>query len=273
MILFWRLAAAGERTGLSNWGVDTLTFIAAFVRLNVKISRAIDSLLPQTLRRDGNQAFLENYAPMALEYGATVYDVGGGSQPFVSQETKQRFNLTVVGLDINAEELAKAPDGIYDRTITADLCTFVGASDADIVICQATLEHVPDVRGAMRAIASILAPNGRAFLFAPSRNALFARLNLLLSQELKTRILFSTFPSMATGHSGFPAFYDNCTPRDIERLARESGLEVDDRAFFWVSAYFMAFVPAYIFWRLAQSVSYIIRGNNAAETFIYVLKK
>ncbi|MBT2133559.1 methyltransferase domain-containing protein [Croceibacterium sp. LX-88] len=229
--------------------------------------------MPETLRRDGNRTFLDEYAPSAIEHGATIYDVGGGSQPFVSLEAKQRFNLTVVGLDVSSEELAKAPEGIYDRAITADLCKFVGAGDADIVICQATLEHVPDVAGAIRAIASILAPGGKAFLFAPSRNALFARLNLLLPQGLKTKLLFSLFPSTDDGHNGFPAYYDNCTPRDIERLVQDNGLVVKDRALFWMSAYFMAFVPAYLIWRLAQGVSYGIRRGNAAETFIYVLEK
>lgn len=247
--------------------------INAFVRANVAVSKAIDGLLPAALNRDGNRAFLQTYAPRALRRGGTVYDVGGGSQPFVSLEKKRELGLEVVGLDISAEELDQAPPGVYDRKIAADLCTFVGNADADVVMCQATLEHVPDGAGAIRAIASILRPGGRAFVFAPSRNAMFARLNLALPQKLKERLLFTLFPAKATGHDGFPAYYDRCTPGEIEALARENGLVVEDRALFWVSSYFMVFVPAYLLWRALQGVSYLIRRDDAAETFIYILRK
>lgn len=250
-----------------------LGLIRSFVDLNIRVSRALDQLLPASLREDGNRTFLKDYAPDAIRRGATLYDVGGGSQPFVTLAAKEEHGMRVVGLDISAEEMALAPPGVYDRAIAADLCTFVGDADADVVMCQATLEHVPDGPGAIRAIASILKPGGRAFIFAPSRNALFARLNLLLPQNLKERLLFTLFPAKATGHDGFPAFYYHCTPKQIEALARSNGLVVERHALFWVSSYFTVFVPAYLAWRMFQGVSYLFSGRNAAETFIYVLRK
>ncbi len=176
------------------------------INANVALSRAIDGLLPASLRRDGNRTFLKDYAPRAIQAGTTVYDLGGGSQPFVSLDVKERFGLRVVGLDISAEEMAQAPAGVYDRMIAADLCTYIGKGDADIVMCQATLEHVPDGAGAMRAIASVLKPGGRVFIFAPSRNALFARLNLILPQRVKEKSCSPSSPKKAQGHDGFPAF-------------------------------------------------------------------
>lgn len=244
-----------------------------FITANVRVSRAFDRLLPGALRVDGNLTFATSYVPRALVAGDTVYDLGGGSRPFVDLATKQRWQLTVVGVDVSAEELAAAPDGIYDRTIAADLCVFTGAGDADSVICQATLEHVPDGNGAMRAIASSLKPGGRAYIFAPSRNALFARLNLLLPEAFKRRFLFAAFPNKAKGHDGFPAFYDRCTPREFERNAVSHGLVVEERRLFWMSAYLTVFAPAFVAWRIAQGFAYLLLGDNAAETFIYVLRK
>ncbi|SMQ76587.1 2-polyprenyl-6-hydroxyphenyl methylase / 3-demethylubiquinone-9 3-methyltransferase [Sphingopyxis terrae subsp. ummariensis] len=244
-----------------------------FIDMNVRLSRAIDGLLPSRLRRDGNRTFLADFAPHALQPGAVLYDVGGGSQPFVNGAAKQQYDMTVIGLDISADEMANAPAGIYDRMIATDLCTYRGDGDADVVMCQATMEHVPDGAGAIAAIASILKPGGRAFIFAPSRNALFARLNLLLPQAVKEKILFALFPAKATGHDGFPAFYDNCTPRQIAALAAKNGLVVEQRVLFWTSSYFTIFVPAYLVWRAYQGLSYLFRGDNAAETFIFVLAK
>lgn len=153
------------------------------------------------------------------------------------------MGVKVVGLDIDGAELQTAPASAYDRTIVADLCTFEGFAEADIVICQTTLEHVPNVKGAMRAIATSLRTGGRAYIFAPCSNTAFAKLNMLLPQSFKRRLLFSLFPHKADGHSGFPAYYDHCTPRQIETLAAANGFRVEDKRLFWTSSYFFVLTP------------------------------
>jgi 2-polyprenyl-6-hydroxyphenyl methylase/3-demethylubiquinone-9 3-methyltransferase len=250
-----------------------MTVVRSIINANLWLSEAIDRLLPTAVRSDGNKTFIAEYLPRAVEPGFTVYDLGGGSRPFVDLATKRKLKLTVVGVDISAEELAAAPRGIYDREIAADLCTFTGNASADSVVCQALLEHVPDGAGAMRAIATTLKPGARAFIFAPSRNAVFARLNLLLPQTLKERLLYALFPHKAEGHDGFRAYYDRCTPHDLEALARMNGLVVEERRLFWISSYFSIFAPAYLAWRVIQGVLYLLLRANAAETYIYVLKK
>lgn len=244
-----------------------------FIEANIGLSRLFDRALPAHLRRDGNKTFLRDFLPNAANAGDKIYDLGGGSQPFITLGEKERLGLTVIGLDIDSAELAGAPPGIYDQEIVADLCSFVGPGDGDLAVCQATLEHVPDTAGAMRALATIVKPGGRIFIFAPSRNALFARINLILPENLKKRILYALFPQKAAGHDGFKAFYDQCTPREIEALAAKNGLVIEERQLFWISSYFMAFTPAYLTWRLWQVANYVIRGDDAAETFLYVLGK
>lgn len=111
------------------------------------------------------------------------------------------------------------------------------------------------------------------FIFAPARNALFARLNLLLPEDFKRRLLFALFPGKAKGHDGFRAYYDKCTPSQIEAMAARHGLVVEQRRIFWISSYFMAFVPAYLAWRAYQGISALFIGDDAAESFIYVFRK
>ena len=249
-----------------------MTVVRAIATANARLSNVIDRALPRRLRQDGNRTFREEYIPRALVADGVIYDIGGGARPFVTLDQKQRFGLTVIGLDISPEELSAAPEGVYDRTIVADLCQYSGIGDADAVVCQATLEHVPDTAGAMRAIASVLKPGGRAYIFAPCRNAVFARLNLMLPEELKRKLLWSLLGEKAEGH-GFPAYYDRCTPTQIEDLATENGLIVEERRLFWVSSYFRVFTPAFVLWRMFQALAYLALGNDAAETFIYVLQK
>ena len=244
-----------------------------FININITASTAINKLLPRRVREDGNRFFIERIIPTCASEGSLIYDLGGGSRPCISLERKKALGLTIVGLDISREELAAAPAGIYDRVIEADLTTFQGEGDGDVVICQSVMEHVRDSTGAIRAISSCLKPGGRAYIFAPCRNAIFARLNLILPQTVKTQLLFRFFPEKAKGHDGFPAHYDQCTPSEIEHIARLNGLHMERMELFWMSSYFTVFVPAFILWRLVQLLTYFFWGRIAAETFIYTFSK
>lgn len=142
-----------------------------------------------------------------------------------------------------------------------------GRRNADLVICQATLEHVTDNTLSVTAIASALKPGGVICLFVPCRNALYARLNLVLPERLKNLLLEMVQPGL-TEHQGFPARYDHCTPSQMKALFDSSGIDVIETKLFWKSSYFANFVPAWLVWRLWQGALRIVKGNDAAETFI-----
>ena len=85
--------------------------------------------------------------------------------------------------------------------------------------------------------------------------------------------MFSLLPHKAQGHDGFKAYYNHCVPREIEALAQANGLEVEEHRVYWASYYFQVFVPAYLGWRAYQWAQRRMIGEQAAETFIYVLRK
>ncbi|MBZ9932643.1 methyltransferase domain-containing protein, partial [Mesorhizobium sp. BR1-1-5] len=252
---------------------EAVSLLRGFVRANVAVSEYLDRALPPRLRADGNSTFATEIAPALLSPDTLVYDLGGGARPLVSLPQKRCLGLVVVGLDLAAEELSKAPDGLYDEQIEADLTVFKGRQDADLVICQATLEHVYDGEGALRGIASCVKPGGLVAIFSPSRNAVFARLNLILPERIKRRLLFAIYPDKGRGHDGFPAFYDKCLPSEVERIAAQNGLELVQRRLFWRSSYFYSFVPAFLAWRLWLGIAALLLGKDAAETYAYVFRR
>lgn len=250
-----------------------MKIIRSFITWNVSISKWFDrKFLPPALLLDGNQDFLLNFAPKYLSSNQKIYDVGGGKQPYIDVTKKQRLNLTVIGVDISASELAKAPSGAYDETICADIAQYKGRNDGDIVICQAVLEHVKDTPGAIASISSLLKPGGKALIFVPSRNALFARLNLLLPQKIKERILFSVYPTSRAAQ-GFPSFYYRCTPDDFIALANASNMELTAAKYYYISSYFGFFFPLYVVWRIWILLFKLVAGHQAAETFSMMLVK
>jgi 2-polyprenyl-6-hydroxyphenyl methylase/3-demethylubiquinone-9 3-methyltransferase len=201
-----------------------------------------------------------------------VVDVGGGKQPYLSVVTKTSLGVFVRGIDISREELDRAPDGAYDETICADICRYRGSNDADIVVCQAVLEHVPDVEGAFAAFSSIVKPGGLVLVFLPSRNAIYARLNLLLPENVKRRILFSVFPHTKKAQ-GFTSYYDRCTPRHFKQLGEKYGFKVEDQRLYYTSSYFSFLTPLHILWRIWLILFRAFNQSEAAETFAMALKK
>ena len=118
-----------------------MTAARRLIDFQTRLAGRFDRLLPQDLRVDGNRDFLDALVPEHLEPGSVVYDVGGGKNPVIGSERKAALGLTVVGLDIDDDELSAAPKGLYDRTVAADITNYRGQGDADLVICQALLEH------------------------------------------------------------------------------------------------------------------------------------
>lgn len=185
-----------------------MSFFKAFGNANISLSQWFDrTFLSSSFLKDGNCDFIYDLAPSYLCQGMKIYDVGGGKQPFVSIEKKSDLGLKIVGIDISQSELDRAPGGAYDEVLCGDIANIKGHADGDLVICQAVLEHVKDTEGAMRSVASLLKPGGKALIFVPSRNAIFARLNILLSEEIKRKLLYSVYPS-ARAAQGFPSFYN-----------------------------------------------------------------
>ena len=231
-----------------------------------------DSLLPAELRVDGCSRFKSALVLPHVKSGMLVYDVGGGKRPFFSPGQKLELGIRVVGLDISAAELAAAPAGSYDKVVRADVGEAAGEGDADLVVCQAVLEHVRDTERALAAIASMLAPGGKALIFVPCRNALFARLNRLLPQKWKKRLLFGLFPHVRAAQ-GFPSFYDRCTPDEFRAIGAAHQLTCEQETCFYMSAYFSFFLPFYLLWRFWMLLARTVGGAQYCETFAMVLCK
>lgn len=246
--------------------------IREFINLNVKLSNKFDNILPIEYRIDGNSHLKSQIIPAYIHEGAVVYDVGGGKNPYIDLETKERLHLTVVGIDIDYTELEKAPSGIYDKVICEDIVKFSGNKDADVVICQALLEHTKDNFAAFKAIGSILKPGGLAIIFVPSRNAVYARLNLIIPQSVKQKILYTIFPQTSS-NQGFPSYYQKCTPKEFRDLAKDNKFEIQKELFYYKSSYFSFFLPVYLMWRTWIILFKTFVGEQAAETFTMVLRK
>jgi 2-polyprenyl-6-hydroxyphenyl methylase/3-demethylubiquinone-9 3-methyltransferase len=131
---------------------------------------------------------------------------------------------------------------------------------------------VKDNSAAFLSIASLLKKGGKALIFVPSRNALYARLNVILPEKLKKKMLHTIFPE-SQSHQGYPSYYDRCTPLQFRALAAFNGLSLVEEKVYYSSGYFTFFFPLHLIWRMWIIVYRAFAGMQAAETYTMVLRK
>ena len=240
-----------------------------YVEANRAAARWLDRFLPAELsRRVEPTRLVDGHLSCRLR----VADVGGGKKPCLSAADVGRLELDLIGMDIDAAELARAPDGVYGeiRVIDLDIPEAAPTADFDLVICLNTLEHVGDARVALNNLCRMLRPGGTLLVAAPCRHAVFAHLNRQLPERLKRRLLFGLFPGKRG--DGFPARYDRASPPEYTAILEEDGLEVVGVERIYWSSYFTLFFPLYALWR---AVSLLQRAlvPGYCERFIVIARR
>lgn len=230
--------------------------------------KVIDRRFFGSLTTDGNGEFCELVRQL-VPPGTVIADIGGGKTPVFTVDEVNENGFKVTGIDIDADELSRAPAGAYSQVVVSAIERCEGPAVHDFVLAQSVLEHVSDGKGAATGIASLARPGGTIVTFCPCKRAWFARLNLLMPEALKRAVLFTVFPEKRK-RQGFPAFYDGCTPSEMIWNMAAAGVSVTQVRYFYVSSYFMFFVPLYLLWRLCNYPLIRMFPERYCETFIFV---
>ncbi len=114
-----------------------------------------------------------------------------------------------------------------------------------MVISMTLLEHVPDNGAAMRSIFGGLTPGGSMHHYIPSANHPYSLCLRLVGPRLQSFLIHWLRPG-AEEVTGYPAYFDHCTPHKMERLCERSGFDrINITPFYGASDYFAFFVPAW----------------------------
>lgn len=241
-----------------------------FIKTNVLLAQWFESVIRYPPNSTG---CLYPYEARSMFMAAKVIgDVGGGKKPYSIVANLSTGGKIYIGMDIDASELALAPEGVYSETAIVDICSpnISFKNRFDLIICRSTLEHVRNSEAAIAGLYTLLAPGGRCFVKVPCRRALFAQINLLLPNSVKKKLLHSIFPDKRG--DGFPVFYDRSYPSAIRLIAKQQGMEVLAERRHYRSTYFSFLFPLYVFARLAATLQYLL-DRDYCESFEVVLFK
>lgn len=101
---------------------------------------------------------------------ATIADVGSSTGYLLEDLARAHPQATLIGVDLVSAGLRKAHAALPGaRLLRADACALPLADGGVAAVVSANLlEHIPDDRRALREIARILAPGGRAVVVVPA---------------------------------------------------------------------------------------------------------
>jgi 2-polyprenyl-6-hydroxyphenyl methylase/3-demethylubiquinone-9 3-methyltransferase len=239
-----------------------------FFNLNISISKYFEKLL----YLDNKNSLLSNFI-LEIDKNDIVADIGGGKKP-VKLITGNNFNSKVYeGLDFDINELNSAPSGYYSTINKIDLNhkNYEYYNKYDKIFCLNTIEHIKDVENALNEINEMLITGGKCYIRVPCKHALFAKLNLLLDENIKKRILFYIFPMKQT--DGFPAYYNLCSINDFKFIFSKFNIFfISSSKKYYASSYFYFFFPLYLFWRLFTFFQ-LIFNDDYCESFEMILVK
>ncbi|SLN59097.1 bifunctional 3-demethylubiquinone-9 3-methyltransferase/ 2-octaprenyl-6-hydroxy phenol methylase [Roseovarius albus] len=231
----------------------------SFLKFNKKLSLSFERALGYFPDRS---KILEN-----IQLKGDVADIGGGKQPYLTQRPPE---ITYTGIDIDPDELERAPPGIYTQTIVADITQPPLDMKFDVILCRYTLEHVTDTNAALRGLYEMMKPDAVCYISAPSRHAIFSHINKILPERFKKRILVKLYPSKHT--DGFKAYYDKMSPSEMAELIKSQGGVVEQIHRVKFSGYFTFFFPLHLLWRMVSFVQMLIL-RDYCERFEIVFRK
>jgi SAM-dependent methyltransferase len=106
-----------------------------------------------------------------------VLDAGCGPNPAVAIELARDPSRSIVALDlgwgmVRTATSVAAAQGLGLRAVAADVERLPFRSGAfDGLVCDDTIEHLPDDEAGVRELARVLRPGGRALLATPNRSS------------------------------------------------------------------------------------------------------
>ena len=196
---------------------------------------------------------------------AAILEVGGIDRPLLARSPAYEY----IGLDI---EEKPACNSIYDYFIVQSIEKPTSIL-VDMVIPITLMEHVPDNEAAVRSMFAALRPGGTTHHYIPSKWHPYALATRLVGPVLQRRLIPLLRPA-AVGVTGYPAFFDKCTPSAMTALFRRQGFsKINVKAFYRASDYFAFFLPVYLTVAMFENLCSALDWHFFASGFVISAEK
>jgi hypothetical protein len=241
--------------------------LKTFVRLNKRLSAYCERRWPQTFGGDNcTQELLSRIGnDIAIRKPRRILECGGIDRPLLRKSS----DYTYVGLDIEDRPGCHV---VYDEFYVQSIEQPFG-TQADMVISTTLLEHVRNNHDAIRQVHAALTEHGKTHHYVPSKYHPYSLILRVVGPRLQKRLIGLLRPEGAE-IAGYPAFFDQCSPHEMERLFKAAGFsDLDVRPFYRANDYFDFFFPAYLLITAFENVCRFLRWRFWCSGFVITAAK
>lgn len=194
-----------------------------------------------------------------------ILEVGGIDRPLLEKSKTYTYD----GLDIESKEKCR---DIYDNFMVQSIEQKVSGK-YDLIISFTLLEHVPNNTNSFHSIYDALNEKGVTIHYIPSKYHPYSLILRLVGYKLQKKIISYLRPHVKD-LTGYPAYFDKCSPNDMAQLLREIGFNnIKIIPFYRANDYFSFFAPFYVLITLYENLCNTLNLKSMCSGFIVYASK
>lgn len=243
-----------------------LGLIRKFVYANRRISLKLVNYYPSIF---GGPSYVYEFDKLINSVAKSasikeIMEIGGGERPSSLSGIRKVDGVDIAKID--------NPSNLY-RKYFCQSVEEVLPMNYDLIYSMTLLEHVPNNGKSVVNIYDALTAGGKTVHYIPSKFHPYSLVLRLIGPKLQVLLIRLLRPD-AKEVSGYPAFFNYCSPSQMEALFKSSGFKnVKILAYYRANDYFAFFVPAFIVVSIYENFCKFLNIRSAASGFILTAEK
>ncbi|MHC4556531.1 MAG: class I SAM-dependent methyltransferase [Planctomycetota bacterium] len=237
------------------------------VSFNVKQTQSFDRRFPRLVRngcyRSEIVSLIDSF--ISQKEFSHVLEVGGIERPLLKRSERIEYD----GLDIEYKDMYKE---FYDHFLVQSIEEPI-LRTYDLIVSIAVLEHISDNTLSITQMYKALRTGGCIVHYTPSKYHPYSLILRLVGPRIQKRLIRVLRP-WAEHMTGYPAFFNKCSPREMKKISRASGFkQIKVIPFFRANDYFRFSAPAYILVTLWENICLKLKWEQLCSGFIIIARK
>ncbi|MGB2865173.1 MAG: methyltransferase domain-containing protein [Sedimentisphaerales bacterium] len=241
--------------------------LSKLVSFNIRLSEIVNRKIFSYSKKESYKGQLSSFINEVINKckPRAVLEVGGIDKPLLQRSKEIRYD----GLNIVYKEQYER---FYDNFIVQSIEDPI-RNKYDLIISKAVLEHIQDNDASIKQMYQALRTGGYTIHYLPSKYHPYSLVLRLLGPKWQRRLIKIIRP-WARNKTGYPAFFNKCSPKEMRKLFKSEGFDyVKIIPFFRANYYFNFFLPFYIAVTFWENICAKLKWEQFCSGFIIIARR
>lgn len=238
-----------------------------FVLYNMELTRSFDRRFPIFTSRESFIDILQStiHSLIAQNKFSHILEVGGTDRPLLKRSEKFEYDCIDIEHKGSCEEL-------YDHFFIQSIEEPIPKS-YDMIFSISLLEHVKNNTLSFTQMYKALNKKGYIVHYTPSKLHPYSMILRSIGVNLQRKLIRALRP-WAKDTTGYPAYFDKCSPGELKKVTQNLGFQqIEITPFYRANNYFRFFLPAYILVTLWENICKRFNWKLLCSGFIIIARK